>query len=170
MKRVDDEKRVSVLVDTTRCIGCRACQVACKQWNQLRATKTVFTGSYENPKHLSADTWTIVRFHEFDDKPTWRFNKQQCYHCDDASFVTVCPTGAAQKRDNGIVFIDQSICAGCKYCIEACPFQTPQPGHSGAAIKCRFCMDRVENGLPPACVKSCPSDALFFGSRREVLA
>ena len=85
MKRVDDDKRVSVLVDTTRCMGCRGCQVACKQWNQLPATKTEFTGSYENPKNFSPDTWTIVRFREFDDTPTWRFRKSQCYHCAEPS-------------------------------------------------------------------------------------
>jgi formate dehydrogenase iron-sulfur subunit len=149
-------------------MGCRGCQVACKQWNQLPATKTEFTGSYENPKHLSGETWTIVRFHEFDGPPVWRFNKQQCYHCENPSCVTVCPTGAAQKLDNGVVIIRQDICAGCKYCIEACPFQTPHANSRGTAIKCRFCIDRIANGLVPACVKACPSGALFFGTRREV--
>jgi formate dehydrogenase iron-sulfur subunit len=170
MKRVDDDTRISALVDTTRCVGCRACQVACKQWNELPATKTEFTGSYENPKHSSGETWTIVRFREFADNPMWRFRKEQCFHCNDASCVTVCPTGAAQKRDNGIVFIDQKLCAGCKYCMEACPFQTPKTSDRGTAIKCRFCLDRVENGLVPACIKACPTGALFYGTRTTVLA
>lgn len=171
MKTTDDRNRVAVLVDTTRCMGCRACQVACKQWNQLKATKTEFTGTYENPKHLSGETWTRVRFFESTNgDPWWRFRKQQCLHCEEASCVTVCPTGAAQKRANGIVIIDQSICAGCKYCIEACPFQMPKPSGAGTAIKCRFCYDRVENGLAPACVKACATGALSFGKRDELLA
>ena len=167
-----DSDRVAVLVDTTRCMGCRACQVACKQWNQLPGEKTEFRGTYENPPHLSADTWTKIQFHEFaDSAPKWRFRKQQCYHCEDASCVNVCPTGAANKRPNGIVVIDQSICAGCKYCIEACPYQTPKfSEEKGTAIKCRFCYDRVENGLAPACVTACATGALFFGKRDEVLA
>ena len=171
MKTTDDRNKVAVLVDTTRCMGCRACQVACKQWNQLKAVKTEFTGSYENPKHLSGDTWTIVRFIESNNGgPKWRFRKQQCMHCEDASCVTVCPTGAAQKRPNGIVTIDQKLCAGCKYCVEACPFQTPKVSGAGTAIKCRFCYDRVENGLQPACVKACATGALYFGTRDKVLA
>ena len=171
MRTVTDDKRVAVLVDTTRCMGCRGCQVACKQWNQLKAVKTEFTGTYENPPHLSGDTWTIMRFVESNNGgPKWRFRKQQCMHCADASCVTVCPTGAALKRDNGIVIIDQTICAGCKYCIEACPYQTPKATETGMAIKCRFCYDRVENGLQPACVKACATGALKFGSREAMLA
>jgi formate dehydrogenase iron-sulfur subunit len=172
MKTTDDRNRVAVLVDTTRCMGCRGCQVACKQWNQLKAVETEFTGSYENPKHLSGDTWTIVRFIESNNGgPKWRFRKQQCLHCEDASCVTVCPTGAANKTGKGLVVIDQSICTGCKYCVEACPFQTPQyKEESGTAIKCRFCWDRLAGGLGPACVKACPSGALSFGARDEILA
>ena len=163
--------RVGVLVDITRCMGCRGCQVACKQWNQLPAEKTEFGGTYENPPSLSADTWTKIQFFESSNgRQEWRFRKQQCFHCDQASCVTVCPTGAARKTEKGIVIIDQSICTGCKYCVEACPFQTPKfSERSGTAIKCRFCWDRVANGLGPACVKACPTGALFFGRRDEVL-
>ncbi len=171
MTTANADKRVAVLVDTTKCMGCRACQVACKQWNQLKATKTEFTGSYENPKHLSGDTWTIVRFIESNNGgPKWRFRKQQCMHCEDASCITVCPTGAAHKLDNGIVVIDQKICAGCKYCIEACPFQTPKASEDGTAIKCRPCFDRVGNGMQPACVKACATGAPSFGPREKLLA
>ena len=171
--KISDSERVAALVDTTRCMGCRACQVACKQWNQLPAEKeSKFLGTYENPPALTADTWTKIQFHEFSDAgPKWRFRKQQCFHCDDASCVNVCPTGAAKKRPNGIVVIDQSICAGCKYCVEACPYQTPKfSEETGTAVKCRFCYDRVENGLSPACVTACPTGALFFGKRSEVIA
>ena len=162
----------TTLVDTTRCMGCRACQVACKQWNQLKAVETSFGGTYENPPSLSARTWTKIQFFESPNGgPKWRFRKQQCLHCENASCVAVCPTGAAQKRENGIVVIEQSICAGCKYCIEVCPFGTPQfDEESGTVIKCRFCHDRVENGLEPACVKACPTGALYFGTRRQVVA
>jgi len=162
--------RVGVLVDITRCMGCRGCQVACKQWNQLPAEKTEFGGTYENPPSLSADTWTKIQFFESSNgKQEWRFRKQQCFHCEQASCVTVCPTGAARKTDKGLVIIDQSLCTGCKYCVEACPFQVPKFSEkSGTAIKCRFCWDRVANGLEPACVKACATGALKFG-RRDLL-
>ena len=171
MTRVDASAKIAALVDTTRCMGCRACQVACKQWNQLPSEKTRFRGTYENPPSLSAVTWTKIQFFESSNgKQEWRFRKQQCFHCDKASCVTVCPTGAAKELPNGIVIIDQSLCTGCKYCVEACPFQTPKFSEkTGTAIKCRFCWDRVSNGLGPACVKACPTGALFFGRREDVL-
>ena len=164
--------RIAALVDTTLCMGCRGCQVACKQWNQLKAVKTHFRGTYENPPSLSGQTWTRIRFFESDNgSPWWRFAKQQCLHCEEASCVNVCPTGAARKLDNGIVVIEQSLCTGCKYCIEACPFQTPKFNEkTGTAIKCRFCYDRVANGIDPACVKACPTGALYFGTRGKVVA
>jgi formate dehydrogenase iron-sulfur subunit len=156
--------RVGVLVDMTRCMGCRGCQVACKQWNQLPYEETKFRGTYENPPALSPKTWTKIQFFESSKgKQEWRFRKQQCFHCDDASCITVCPTGAAHKAEGGLVIIDQSICTGCKYCAEACPFQTPKFNEeSGTAVKCRFCFDRVANGLGPACVKACPTGARMW--------
>jgi len=164
--------RVATLVDTTLCMGCRACQVACKQWNELKAVKTDFRGTYENPPSLSARTWTKIKFFESDNGgPAWRFRKQQCMHCENASCVAVCPTGAAKKLEDGTVIIEQSVCAGCKYCVEVCPFQTPKfDEEAGTAIKCRFCYDRVGNGLKPACVKACPTGALTFGPRDEIVA
>ena len=160
-----------MLIDVSKCMGCRGCQVACKQWNQLPAEKTRNTGTYQNPPRLSGKTWTLVSFIEPDDGDVrWLFRKQQCLHCGEATCLQVCPTGAI-KRQRGIVFIDQDICTGCKYCVETCPFGTPHPNpDTGTAMKCRMCLDRVVNGLKPACVTACSTGALNFGSREEMVA
>ena len=164
---------VSMLLDETKCMACRGCQVACKQWNQLPGEETGFDGTYQNPPRLSAKTWTLIQFIEpedFDKNPRWLFRKQQCLHCTDASCAQVCPTGAIQKRENGIVYINQEICTGCKYCVQVCPFGVPHIDHeSGMAMKCWLCMDRVENGMQPACAKACPTGAIRFGKREEIL-
>lgn len=164
-------KDPGVLVDVSKCTGCRGCQIACKEWNQLPAEKTKFEGSYQNPKSLSGKTWTMVHFIEPDDGNTrWLFRKHQCLHCNDASCVKVCPTGAAQKDENGIIRIDQSICTGCKYCVESCPFGGPNFNHeTGTAMKCNFCLDRLMNEMPPACVKACLSGALTYGNRDNLI-
>lgn len=168
---------VGMLIDVTKCTGCRGCQVACKQWNQLPANETKQKGTYQNPPKLAGNTWTLVHFIEpdtreaFDKNPRWLFRKQQCFHCDDPACLSVCPTGAIQKRDNGIVEINQRICAGCKYCVEVCPFSTPQADHeTGTARKCKMCLDRVAEGLEPACAKACPTGAVMFGSRKGMLS
>ena len=165
---------LAMLIDVSKCMGCRACQVACKQWNQLPAEKTTFTGSYQNPPNLSGHTWTLVNFVEpddYDQNPRWLFRKQSCMHCVEPVCVTVCPTGAAKKREDGIVYIDQDVCAGCKYCVESCPFKTPQYDREvGAVRKCRMCMDRVNEGMKPACATACPTGAISFGSRSAMLA
>jgi formate dehydrogenase iron-sulfur subunit len=167
-----------MLIDTTKCMGCRGCQVACKQWNQLPATKTKFGGSYQNPPHLSGTTWTMVHFAEpaesrgeFTGNPQWLFRKQQCLHCTDPACVTACPTGALTKQDNGIVYINQSVCAGCKYCVEVCPFKTPHSDpKTGTARKCWMCYDRVKNNLQPACATACPTGGVIFGDRCGMLS
>ena len=161
----------AMLIDVSKCMACRACQVACKQWNQLPAEKTHFTGSYQNPPNLSGKTWTLINFIEPEDGETrWLFRKQQCLHCTDASCVLVCPAGAAKRREDGIVVIDQKSCTGCKDCVESCPFNTPQyDPETGTVRKCTFCLDRVENGLEPACAKACPTGAITFGEREEIL-
>jgi len=161
----------AMLIDVSKCMACRACQVACKQWNQLPAEKTHFTGSYQNPPRLSAKTWTLISFIEPEEgKTRWLFRKQQCLHCTEASCVLVCPVGATKRREDGIVVIDQKACTGCKDCIESCPFETPQyDPETGTVRKCTFCLDRVENGLEPACAKACPTGAITFGEREEIL-
>jgi len=161
----------AMLIDVSKCMACRACQVACKQWNQLPAEKTHFTGSYQNPPGLSGKTWTLISFIEPEEGETrWLFRKLQCLHCTKASCVLVCPTGAAKRRDDGVVVIDQKACTGCKDCVESCPFNTPKyDPDTGTARKCNFCLDRVDNGLEPACAKACPTGAITFGEREEML-
>lgn len=168
--------RTAMLIDVAKCMGCRGCQVACKQWNQLPAEQTSFTGTYQNPKDLSGKTWTLVTFTELagrtpeDPQVKWLFRKRSCLHCGDATCVQACPTGAARKRPDGIVYIDQDICAGCKYCVEVCPFKTPRYDHeSGTVKKCRMCLDRLADGLQPACATACPTGAISFGDREGMV-
>ena len=165
----------AILCDTSICTACRGCQVACKQWNDLGSEKTHNFGSYQNPAGLSATTWKVVTFHEVEegDKVKWLFLPKQCFHCTQASCVSVCPTGAAHRQGEFVV-IDQNQCIGCGYCVQACPFGVPHSltdGHGKAtARKCTLCIDRVPNGLLPACVKTCPSGAYQFGDRDEMVA
>ncbi len=162
----------AILVDTSRCIGCRGCQVACKQWHGLPAERTVFRGTYENPVELSENTWRKVKFvGEGDGGAGWHFLSDACKHCTDASCLAVCPTGALVRRPWGAVDLNQDVCNGCRYCVAACPFSviTFNPA-TGRANKCTLCPDRVEAGLEPACVTTCPTDALSFGDRDELVA
>ena len=167
----------SILIDTSKCTACRGCQVACKQWNDLPAEETHNWGSYQNPRHLSANTWKLVTFHEVGQRDDfrWLFTPMQCFHCTDASCVSVCPTGAARHHGEYVLF-DQSQCIGCGYCVEACPFGVPHcmPGpdgrHKSTARKCTACIDRVSSGLQPACVKTCPAGAIQAGERSAMIA
>lgn len=157
----------AMLIDTSKCMGCRGCQVACKQWNELAAVRTKSNGSYENPAVLSASTWTRVEFRERYEQ--WLFRKHQCMHCTEASCVAVCPTGAAYHQGE-FVLIDQGQCIGCGYCVEACPFTAVHRDEPrGTAQKCTLCIDRVTNGLTPACAKTCPSRAVQFGERTDLI-
>ena len=167
----------AILIDTSKCTACRGCQVACKQWNDLPAEETKNVGSYQNPQSLSAVTWKLVTFREDDegDEFKWLFLPTQCMHCAEASCVSVCPTGAAHHRGD-TVLIDQALCIGCGYCVQACPFDVPHsmPGAAdgdpkGTARKCTFCIDRTSNGLQPACAKTCPAGASSYGERSELL-
>ena len=163
----------AILVDTSKCIGCRGCQVACKQWHGLEAEPTAFRGSYENPPDLSARTWRKVKFietEEQDGATHWRFLSDACKHCTDASCLVVCPTGALFRRPWGAVDLDQEICNGCRYCVSACPFGVITFNEeTGRVDKCILCPDRVEAGLAPACVTTCPTGALSFGDRDQLL-
>ena len=164
----------AILVDTSKCIACRGCQVACKQWHGRRAEPTRFQGSYENPLALSAQTWRRVGFIETaggDGRLRWRFISDACKHCTDASCLAVCPTGALFRRTWGAVDLNQDICNGCRYCVAACPFGIVAFNEeSGRGNKCVLCPDRVEAGLEPACVTTCPTDALTFGDRDQLLS
>ena len=165
--------RQGILVDVTKCTGCRGCQVACKQWNDLPATKTRFSGSYENPVTLDGANWTKVKFIETEKsgQVQFLFRKIQCMHCEQASCIAVCAAGAVSKMENGAVAIDNDKCIGCKNCIVACPFEAIGfDVETGTSKKCWGCQDRVENGLTPACVKTCPPGAITFGDREDLLA
>ena len=167
----------AILFDTTRCSACRGCQVACKEWNELEATVTEFTGSYENPKTLSSNTWVRMRFTEVErqGKLSFLFTRNSCMHCTNASCATVCPVKAITKTAEGFVHIDQEWCIGCGTCTEACPFHIPHlDHHEGTATKCQACtsvgLNRLTAGGEPACVKACPPDALLYGGRDELVA
>lgn len=168
----------AILVDVSRCIGDRACQVACKQWHDLPGESTrMLAGSYQNPPNLSYDTWTLLRFKELpgNGDNRWLFRKHQCMHCTDAACVRVCPVDAlSHHKEMGFVSYDRDKCIGCGYCGEFCPFGVPKLDVNaftgqGKMNKCVFCQDRVTHDLPPACVKACPTGALQYGERQELL-
>jgi formate dehydrogenase iron-sulfur subunit len=156
---------VAVLYDASKCIGCRICERACKEWNNLPAGPVP-------PSDLSATTWNLIKQRKEVDPADWPFYFQRCMHCTEASCVAVCPTGAAH-HEGEIVVIDQNWCIGCGYCVEACPFDVPHLGHGtekGSARKCWFCFDRVSQGEQPACSEACPTGALQFGDRDTLIA
>jgi formate dehydrogenase iron-sulfur subunit len=172
---------MAILFDAAKCIACRACQVACKQWNELTGERTENRGTYENPPDLSAQTWVKMRFIEAErnGQVSWLFSRQACMHCTDAACVTVCPPKALTHHELGMVTYDKNLCTGCGYCADACPFGIPRSNRNlitGVAKmdKCTMCtssgLDRVDNGYDPACVKTCPTGALVFGDRAELLA
>lgn len=166
---------VGFLTDTTLCIGCKACEVACKQWNGLPMDDFGFTGfSYDNTVDLGANTWRHVAFIEqapaADGRPTaWLMMSDVCKHCVRAGCLEACPTGAIIRTEFDTVVIQQDICNGCGYCIPACPFGVPQLSHDdGRAQKCTLCYDRLVDGMEPACAKACPTDSILFGPVAEL--
>jgi len=163
----------AMLVDVSRCIGCRACQVACKEWNLRHAERTQNQGSYENPPDLSAQTWTRVAFIEeaVGDEVKWQFRRVLCQHCTDAACEQVCPPKAISHRLSTAVVIDAEKCTGCKYCISACPFDVPRyNAQTNTVEKCTLCVDRISNGQIPACAKVCAPEAVMFGERSIMVA
>lgn len=167
--------RVGFLVDTSRCIGCRSCQVACKAWNHMDADKTVEKGSYENPTDLTPNLYNRIRFLESaDDRGNvkWLFMNERCVHCGDAGCMKVCPSpGALYRTKEGIVAYNQEKCISCKYCVSACPFNIPRYGGAEEKVsKCNLCTDRISGGFVPACAKACPTQSLEFGSRSGLIA
>ncbi|RME47264.1 MAG: 4Fe-4S dicluster domain-containing protein, partial [Caldilineae bacterium] len=165
----------AVLIDLTRCIGCRACQAACKQWNDLPAEQTRNTGSYENPPRRSAKTWTTITFNEveYNGRFHWIFAKRQCMHCEEPACAAACIVGALHKTPDGPVVYDAHKCIGCRYCTLACPYGVPTFEWDKPVPyirKCTMCADRLAQGMEPACTKACPTDALLFGERETLLA
>jgi len=163
-----------VLIDLTRCIGCRGCQIACKEWNERKATHTVMDGDYTNPKALSSNCYTRIRFHEQEKSgaPVWSFVKNQCLHCKEPACASACPVGALKKTPDGPVTYTFDRCFGCRYCMVACPFEIPKYEWESVVPwvqKCSFCSERIKAGEKPACVKVCPTGTMFYGGRDEVL-
>lgn len=161
---------VAKLIDVSKCIGCKACQVACSEWNELRDEVGSNHGTYDNPTDLTADSWTVMRFTEHDNEETgnfeWLIRKDGCMHCVNPGCLTACPSpGAIVQYANGIVDFNQDKCIGCGYCITGCPFNIPRISQKdNKAYKCSLCSDRVAVGMEPACVKTCPTGAIMFGT------
>ena len=152
------------LVDIGACIGCKGCEVACKEWNDLGVEPTANFGSYQSHKDLSPKTWLLMRFNEVevDGNLNWLIKKDACLHCEEPGCLFACPApGAIVQYTNGIVDFNQESCIGCQYCVTGCPFDIPRfDVHTRKVSKCNMCVDRVEAGLEPACVKTCPTNAI----------
>lgn len=174
------QKEIAMLFDSSRCTGCKGCQVACKQWNMLPSpmglNENVFHGSYQNPPNLNGDTRLVMTF---DEKPSgdkfrpvnWAIGRRSCFHCTDAGCVQACSSGALYKTEQGVVAFDTEKCNGCTFCQSACPFDVPRFRPTDGRIdKCTLCLDRLEEGEIPACVKTCQPEALKFGPREEMIA
>lgn len=172
--RSGNVERVTKMIDVTRCIGCKACQVACSEWNDLRDEVGECVGVYDNPLDLTPDSWQVMRFNEFENEQgnlEWLIRKDNCMHCADPGCLAACPApGAIVQYANGIVDFNSEHCIGCGYCVTGCPFDVPRISEvDGKSYKCTLCSDRVFNGLEPACVKSCPTGSIMFGTREDML-
>jgi len=166
-------KTVSKYIDTTTCIGCKACEAACVEWNDLRRVATEQTGTYQTMPTLHAEYWNLIRFNErdFDGGIVWLMRKDQCMHCDEPGCLAACPApGAIVQYANGIVDVNPDQCIGCGYCETGCPFDVPRFHQTtGKMAKCTLCVDRVSVGLEPACIKACPTGCLQFGTKDDMV-
>lgn len=163
------------LTDSTLCIGCKACEVACKEWNDLGEDGLNWTGfSYDNTGAFGHSTWRHVKFVEHPpeighggnspDVASWTFSSDVCKHCENAGCLEACPTGSIVRTEFGGVYVQPDICNGCSYCVVACPFGVVQRNkEDGRAFKCTFCYDRQKAGLTPACAHACPTESIKFG-------
>lgn len=170
--QVRNTTEIAKLVDVSSCIGCKACQVACSEWNEIREEVGECVGVYDNPIDLSAKAWTVMRFAEVEEKGRleWLIRKDGCMHCADPGCLKACPSpGAIIQYKNGIVDFHEENCIGCGYCVTGCPFNVPRISKDdGKAYKCSLCSDRVAVGQEPACVKTCPTGAISFGSKEDM--
>lgn len=168
------------LTDSTLCIGCKACEVACKEWNQVSDDGFSWSGnSYDNTGSLGHSTWRHVKFVENGIVPglggnspdtfSWGFSSDVCKHCENAGCLEACPTGAIVRTEFGGVFIQPDVCNGCAYCVVNCPFGVVERNNEdGRAFKCTFCYDRQKAGLKPACATACPTESIRFGELAEL--
>ena len=186
----DHPARVGFFTDTSVCIGCKACEVACKEWNHVPEDGLTLTGmSYDNTIGLSADTWRHVAFIEqrrpeaadgdgasdsggrgaADGDLRWLMSSDVCKHCTYAACLDVCPTGALFRTEFGTVVVQEDVCNGCGYCVPACPYGViDQRKDDGRVWKCTLCYDRIGDGLEPACAKACPTESIQFGPLDEL--
>jgi formate dehydrogenase iron-sulfur subunit len=167
------KQTVSKYIDTSICIGCKACEVACQEWNDLGVAATHQEGSYQTLPTMQADFWNLIRFneHEFEGGLAWLMRKDQCMHCADPGCLAACPApGAIVQYSNGIVDVNAENCIGCGLCETGCPFDVPKfSAKTGKMAKCTLCVDRVDSGLEPACIKACPTGCLHFGSKEDMV-
>jgi formate dehydrogenase iron-sulfur subunit len=176
-------ERVGFFTDTSVCIGCKACEVACKEWNALPDPDVgalALTGmSYDNTAALGANAWRHVAFVEQDviremsdpdgDLTRWLMASDVCKHCTHAACLDVCPTGALVRTEFGTVIVQPDVCNGCAYCVSACPYGViDRREDDGRAWKCTMCYDRLRGGLEPACAQACPTDSIQFGPLDEL--
>ncbi len=171
-----EQKKTAFLTDSTLCIGCKACEVACKEWNQLPEDGLNWSGlSYDNTGAVGHSSWRHVKFVEGTPEPgfggnapkpfSWEFSSDVCKHCENAGCLEACPTGSLVRMEFGAVYLQPDICNGCSYCVVACPFGVVQRNEQdGRAFKCTFCSDRQRMGLEPACAKACPTESIKFGT------
>ncbi len=181
---IEPGRRYGFFTDTTLCIGCKACEVACKEWNVLPAEDLALTGmSYDNTARLSATTWRHVafveRFAADGSRPNhmppfqsdWLMMSDVCKHCENAPCLEACPTGALFRTEFDTVVVQQDICNGCAYCVPSCPFGVIDVDLAdGKAHKCTLCYDRLKGGLEPACAKACPTASIQFGEIDDLRA
>ena len=166
---------VAKLIDVSKCIGCKACQSACIEWNDTRPDLEENTGVYENPHDLTPDMFTLMRFTEYENPETneleWLIRKDGCMHCADPGCLKACPApGAIVQYSNGIVDFISDNCIGCGYCVTGCPFNIPRISKTApVSKKCTLCSDRVAVGQGPACAKACPTKAITFGTKEDMV-
>ncbi|HET9142246.1 4Fe-4S dicluster domain-containing protein [Actinophytocola sp.] len=179
MAEITPGRAYGFFTDTSVCIGCKACEVACKQWNQLPGNEPVFGDGYDNTGTLDAQNWRHVAF--IDNVPdqtagpgagkAWLMMSDVCKHCQQASCLEVCPTGAIIRTEFDSVYIQPDVCNGCRDCIAACPYDVIEMDKAkGVAQKCTLCYDRLQGNLEPACAKACPTDSIQFGPVDELRA
>ncbi|MEN6440953.1 MAG: formate dehydrogenase subunit beta [Syntrophobacter sp.] len=165
-------EEVAKLIDVTTCIGCKACQAACLEWNDIRDDVGTNNGFYDNPPDLTASSWTVMRYSEIREGGglQWLIRKDGCMHCQEPGCLKACPSpGAIIQYSNGIVDFHEEECIGCGYCITGCPFNIPRlSAKDGKVYKCTLCSDRVAVGIEPACIKACPTGALQFGTKEQM--